>query len=53
MLLIIEPQDVTADDFKTGNVYWQLLDKKATCVKRETEWRKTDVINDDLMISCG
>lgn len=53
MLLIIQPHGVRADDFKTGNVYWQLLDKKATCVKRESEWRKPCVINDDLMIPCG
>lgn len=53
MLLIIQPHGVRADDFKTGNVYWQLLDKKASGVKRETEWRKPCVINDDLMIPCG
>ena len=48
MLLIIQPQGVRADDFKTGNLW-----TKATWVKRDTEWRKPYVINDDLMILWG
>ena len=43
MQLIIQPQGVRADDFKAGSVHWLLMDKKPTCMKRVTEWRKPEL----------